>query len=61
VGRGIQQFMGNMGNHNIRRGKPYLSEHQKQIRFFIRLFMVISVLLALAIFVLLNWSNFRPF
>jgi hypothetical protein len=58
VARAVRRI--NMANFNPRRGKPYLSEHQKQIRFFIRLSIGLSLLLALAIFLLLNWSSFSP-
>jgi multidrug resistance efflux pump len=49
-----------MGNHHIRRGKPILTAHQKQIRFFIGLFVVICALLAIAFFWLVNRSSFFP-
>jgi hypothetical protein len=49
-----------MANHIVRRQKRSLSLHQKQIRFFIRLSVVGCILLALAIFLLLNRSSFSP-
>jgi hypothetical protein len=49
-----------MGNHHIRRGKSSLSKHQKQIRFFIGLFVVICTVLAIVFFWLVNRSSFIP-
>jgi len=40
------------------RHKPNLSEHQKQIRFFTRLSLVVAVALAVLVFWLLNRSSF---
>lgn len=47
----------NMANHIVNRQKRSLSLHQKQIRFFIGLSVATSVLLAISIFLLLNWSS----
>jgi len=49
-----------MGYHHTRRGKPSLSEHQKQIRFFIGLFVAICTLLAILFFWLVNRPDFIP-
>jgi hypothetical protein len=57
---GIHQFMGSPGHHHWPRRKPSLSEHQKQIRFFMWLSIIFSVVVALALFLLMNWSSISP-
>jgi hypothetical protein len=49
-----------MGNHHTRRGKPSLSLHQKQIRFFIGLSVGICALFAIVFFWLVNRPGFIP-
>jgi hypothetical protein len=49
-----------MGNHHTRRGKPSLSEYQKQIRFFIGLSVGICALIAIVFFWLLSRAGFVP-
>jgi len=49
-----------MGNRPNRRIKPSLSIHQKQIRFFIGLSVVVSTLIVILIFWLLNRQSFIP-
>jgi hypothetical protein len=49
-----------MANNQIFRRKPVLTEHQKLIRFFIRLSVGLCIPLALAIFLLLNRSSLSP-
>jgi hypothetical protein len=49
-----------MEHSHVRRGKPSLSPHQKQIRFFIGLFVVVCTLLAILFFWLVNRSSFIP-
>jgi hypothetical protein len=47
-----------MAYQTTRRRKPVLSEHQKQIRFFTRLSVVLCALFALALLWLLNRTSF---
>lgn len=47
-----------MSNRVVRRRKPVLSEHQKQIRFFTRLSLVICCLFTFAFFWFLNRPSF---
>jgi hypothetical protein len=47
-----------MTTHAIRRRKPNLSAHQKQIRFLTGLSVFISLLFVIALFWLVNRSNF---
>jgi hypothetical protein len=47
-----------MGHHHTHREKPSLSLHQKKIRFFIVLFVVICTLFAIAFFWLVSRLNF---
>lgn len=49
-----------MGHHHTRRGKPSLSEHQKQIRFFIGLSVGICALVAIVFFWLVSRAGFIP-
>jgi len=47
-----------MAHQTTRRRKPVLSDHQKQIRFFTRLSVVICSLFAVALFWLLSRTSF---
>jgi len=49
--------MGFAGNYNTRKMKRSLSLHQKQIRFFIGLSIVVCFLAVVLFFWLLNWSS----
>ncbi|MDR3457705.1 MAG: hypothetical protein P4N60_09680 [Verrucomicrobiae bacterium] len=49
-----------MSHHATRRRKVPLSAHQKQIRFFTRLSVVLCSLLTLAIFWLANHTSLIP-
>jgi hypothetical protein len=49
-----------MGSHHTHREKPNLSLHQKQIRFFIGLFVGICALLAIAFFWLVSRLSSIP-
>ena len=49
-----------MPNNAIRRPKPELSGHQKQIRFFTRLSVILCSLITFAVFWLVNRSGPGP-
>jgi hypothetical protein len=53
-------FTNHMGNYRTSRGKRSLSAHQKQIRFFVRLSVVICTLLVAVLFWLLSRPSFMP-
>jgi hypothetical protein len=49
-----------MPSNTIRRRKPMLSAHQKQIRFFTRLALCTGFLLVAGIFWLVNRASYSP-